>query len=132
MATAFKVDVLSPTGALFTGEVERLSTKTVSGEIGVLAGHQPLLGRLAPGNLKLILPGGDEKTFKQFGGYLQVAVDGDVLVLIEQGWDSEESHPEREADIVRIAEARIDTAEAGTSEHTKATTFKRHIDNLLA
>ena len=58
--TPFRTDVLTPTGELFAGEVQQVSTRTVDGEIGILANHQPLLGRLEPSELRLTLPGEGE------------------------------------------------------------------------
>ena len=44
----FPVEVLTPEGQVFAGEVEMLSTRTEVGEIGVLANHTPLLAMLRP------------------------------------------------------------------------------------
>ena len=46
--TPFPVEVLTPEGQVFAGEVEMLSTRTEVGEIGVLANHTPLLAMLQP------------------------------------------------------------------------------------
>ena len=46
--TPFPVEVLTPEGQVFEGEVEMLSTRTEVGEIGVLANHTPLLAMLQP------------------------------------------------------------------------------------
>ena len=45
--TPFPVEVLTPEGQVFEGEVEMLSTRTEVGEIGVLAHHAPVLAMLA-------------------------------------------------------------------------------------
>ena len=51
--TPFPVEVLTPEGKVFEGEVEMLSTRTGEGSIGVLANHAPLLAILEPTELRL-------------------------------------------------------------------------------
>ena len=48
-----RAQVLTPEGEVFDGEVEQLSTRTAVGEIGILANHAPLVGRLVPAELRL-------------------------------------------------------------------------------
>ena len=40
------VEVLTPEGEVFNGEVQQVSTRTEVGEIGILANHAPLLAAL--------------------------------------------------------------------------------------
>ena len=81
--TPFPVEVLTPEGQVFEGEVEMLSTRTEVGEIGVLANHAPLLAMLAPAELRLHLSESDVKRFAQGEGYLQVH-SNHALVLVEE------------------------------------------------
>ena len=46
--TKFEVEVLTPEGEVFNGEVRQVSTRTAGGEIGILANHAPLLAALRP------------------------------------------------------------------------------------
>ena len=50
MAAEHKLDVevLTPEGEVFEGEVQQVSTRTEVGEIGILANHAPLLAALQP------------------------------------------------------------------------------------
>ena len=45
--------VLTPEGEVFSGDLKQLSTRTVVGEVGVLANHVPMLARLVPAELRL-------------------------------------------------------------------------------
>ena len=47
------VEVLTPEGEVFDGEVAQVSTRTAVGEIGILANHAPLLAALRPTELRL-------------------------------------------------------------------------------
>ncbi len=47
------VEVLTPEGEVYSGEVRQVSTRTSVGEIGILANHAPLLAALRPAELRL-------------------------------------------------------------------------------
>jgi F-type H+-transporting ATPase subunit epsilon len=128
----FKADVLSPGGQVFSGEVQQISTRTVSGELGVLRKHQPLLGRLEAGELRLYLPNdGDVKRLVQTGGYVQVAGDGGVLLLVDEAYPVEDyDRAQAEADQQKAAE-RLDAAEEDTEQHRLALAGKKRADALV-
>ena len=128
----FKADVLSPTGEVFSGEVQQISTRTVSGELGILRKHQPLLGRLEAGELRLYLPqDGEVKRLVQTGGYVQVAGDGGVLLLVDEAFPVEEYDRADAEERQRKAEERLEAAEAGTEQHRLALAGKKRADALV-
>ena len=79
----FAVEVLSPDGEVWSGEVEMVSTRTATGSIGVLANHTPLLAILEPTELRLYESEGDPVRFAQAEGYLQVGGNR-ALLLVEE------------------------------------------------
>jgi F-type H+-transporting ATPase subunit epsilon len=105
------VEVLTPEGPVFAGDVEMLSTRTEVGEIGVLANHTPLLAMLQPADLRLHLSENDVKHFAQGEGYLQVH-GNHALVLVEDCFDPERIDRAEQEDRLRKAEAVL--AEAKT------------------
>ena len=68
----FPVEVLTPEGEVFNGEVEMVSTRTTLGQIGILARHAPLLATLEPTELRLYKTETEVVRFAQAEGYLQV------------------------------------------------------------
>ena len=70
--TKFQVEILTPEGAVFDGEVEQISTRTTLGLIGILANHTPVLGTLEPTELRLYKSDTEILRFAQSEGYLQV------------------------------------------------------------
>src|ERR687889_79564 len=82
----FRCEVLTPEGQVFDGEVEMVSTRTVTGSIGVLANHAPLMGILEPTELRLYKSESDVEKFAQGEGYLQDAENS----LRDADEDSEE------------------------------------------
>ena len=63
----FPVEVLTPEGQVYEGEVEMVSTRTAVGSIGVLANHAPLMAMLEPAELKLYESGLGERTVARRG-----------------------------------------------------------------
>jgi F-type H+-transporting ATPase subunit epsilon len=80
--TPFPVEVLTPEGEVFKGEVEQISTKTTLGSIGILAHHEPLLATLEPTELKLYKSDTEILRYETSDGYLQVG-DNRVLILVK-------------------------------------------------
>ena len=86
-----RVEILTPEGHVFEGEVEMLSTRTRTGTIGILAHHAPVMALLEPTELALYDNKQDginanrsnAKRFAQAEGYLQVA-DNHVRVLVDE------------------------------------------------
>ena len=108
--TPFKVEILTPEGAVFDGEVEMLSTRTEVGSIGILAHHTPLLGMLAPTELKLHVSDSETISFAQGEGYIQVA-DNHALVLVEEAFKPEELDVQKLNAEFEEAEAGVEAAE---------------------
>ena len=82
--STFQVEVLTPEGEAFNGEVEMISTRTGIGSIGVLANHQPLLALLEPTELRIYKSESDVERYAQGEGFLQVTHDSHVLVLVDE------------------------------------------------
>jgi F-type H+-transporting ATPase subunit epsilon len=83
----FPVEVLTPEGVVFDEEVEMVATRTSSGSIGILAGHEPVLATLEPTELRLYRSETDVVRFKQGEGYLQFA-ENRALVLVQEATEA--------------------------------------------
>jgi F-type H+-transporting ATPase subunit epsilon len=83
----FPVEVLTPEGVVFDEEVEMVSTRTASGSIGILAGHEPVLATLEPTELRLYRSETDVVRFQQGEGYLQFA-ENRALVLVQEATEA--------------------------------------------
>ncbi|HEX8766912.1 MAG TPA: F0F1 ATP synthase subunit epsilon, partial [Jatrophihabitans sp.] len=89
MANTMQVELVSVERPIWSGEATAVYARTTEGEIGVLAGHAPLLGALAPGWLVRILHAdGVEQRVAVHGGFLSVRADG-VSVLAEMAENAE-------------------------------------------
>jgi F-type H+-transporting ATPase subunit epsilon len=128
--TKFRVEVLTPEGQVFDDEVEQVSTMTAVGSIGILAGHQPLLGMAEPSPLRLYRSETDVVTFAQGEGYIQVA-DGNVLILVEEAVDPSELNAGELRDQIKEADARLAAAPEDSEGYRLATRDKRRWEAFL-
>lgn len=98
MAT-FKCRVVSAREELYAGDVNMLIASGHGGEIGVLAGHTPLITLLKPGPMRLKLADGGEEVIYVSGGVLEVQPH--VVTVLADG-----AERAKDLDEAKIAEAR--------------------------
>ncbi|MBG6214957.1 MAG: F0F1 ATP synthase subunit epsilon [Cryobacterium sp.] len=80
MAKSLSVSVVSAAREVWTGEVTMVVAKTVEGEIGILAGHEPMLAILAVGDVRLTLDDGSKVVARAEDGFL--SVDNDTVTIV--------------------------------------------------
>jgi F-type H+-transporting ATPase subunit epsilon len=108
--TKFKVEILTPEGEVFNDEVEMISTRTTVGEIGILANHAPVLGMLAPTELRVYVTESEVLRFAQSEGYMQVGGNHAMLLVQDlQKPDELDTGTLRE----RLSEAERELEQAG-------------------
>jgi len=76
------VDVVSAEEAIFAGEAKFVSLPGEAGELGILPGHTPLISRIRPGTLKIVLTDNTEEVVFVAGGILEIQ-PGTVTVLAD-------------------------------------------------
>src|SRR4051795_8979111 len=86
------VEVLTPEGEVFTGEVRQVSTRTAVGELGILANHAPLLAALKPTELRLHVSDSETRRYAQAHGWLQV-FGNQARLLLEEAIPPEDLDP---------------------------------------
>lgn len=72
MAMTIHVDIVSAEQEIFSGLAEMVFAPAIMGEVGIAPRHTPLLTQLAPGEVRLKLPDGEEQSFYVSGGILEV------------------------------------------------------------
>jgi F-type H+-transporting ATPase subunit epsilon len=127
MAATFQLEVVAADRVVWSGEATMVITRTIEGEIGVLANHAPLLGVLAPGTVEIRPDDGSPMLAAVDGGFISVA-NNRISILAERAelaadidvaearkeleraqQDSDDS--ERSQQAIAAAEARIAAAE---------------------
>ena len=111
MAT-LQVELVAVERKIWSGEATMVIARTTEGELGVLPGHAPLLGELAPGGVVTIrTDSGDDLTVAAHGGFLSVTEKG-VSILAETAEISSEIDVERAREALRRAGDQGDDPEA--------------------
>ena len=88
--TLMRVDVVSPEAVLWSGEAGFVVARTVDGEIGILAHHEPLMAALATGTVE-IETAEERVRVEVGGGFLQI-IDNTVTVLADQATLATDQH----------------------------------------
>jgi F-type H+-transporting ATPase subunit epsilon len=127
----FPAEVLTPEGEVFSEEVEMLSTVTTVGSIGILAGHEPLLARLEPTELRLYRSETEIVRYAQAEGYLQFA-ENRALVLVEEAIAPQDLDRGTLEQKLSEARAAAERAEDGSEEQARAKRDSRRYEAFLA
>lgn len=70
-----QVNIVTPDGPVYDSEIAMVIAKTVSGDIGILPGHIPLVAPLEISAVKLKLADGSQKAVAVSGGFIEVRPD---------------------------------------------------------
>lgn len=81
MAT-MQVELVAPDRMVWSGEAEMVIARTTDGDIGILAGHEPVLGVLVESPVRIRRSAEDELVAAVHGGFLSVTKER-VSVLAE-------------------------------------------------
>jgi F-type H+-transporting ATPase subunit epsilon len=127
----FPVEVLTPEGEVFNGEVEMVSTRTTLGQIGILARHAPLLATLEPTELRLYKTESEVIRLAQAEGYLQVG-GNHALLLVEEAHALEDLDANDLRERLRIAEEELEQAGEDTERRQVAQRDKRRWERFLS
>lgn len=115
----FPVEVQTPEGLVFEGEVEMVSTRTVTGTLGVRANHQPIMAMLDPTELRLYREENDIVRYAQGEGYLQMAKNH-ALMLVEEAIPVDDLDVGELEDQLADARSRLEGAAEGSAEAERA------------
>lgn len=127
----FPVEVLTPEGEVFSDEVEMVSTRTTIGGIGLLANHEPLLGTLVPGELRLYRSEGEIVSYAAAEGYVQFA-ENKALLLVEEAIAPDAIDREALEHKLADAKAAAERSQDGSEEHARALREARRYEAFLA
>ncbi len=127
MSHTLRVDIVSAEAEIFSGEAQLVVATGEMGELGIAPRHAPLITRLKPGHVDVVLGNGERQQFWVSGGILEVqpqvvtvladtaarAADLDEAAALRAKQDAEEALANR-TDAMEIAEAQAKLAEAIT------------------
>jgi F-type H+-transporting ATPase subunit epsilon len=82
MAETFALELVTPTGIAYRGEVEEVTAWNPIGQFGVLPNHINFITSLVPGVVEIKLPGGAMLYYVVSGGLAEVK-DGKMTILAD-------------------------------------------------
>ena len=125
MAMTMHVDIVSAEGAIHSGTAEMLYAPAEMGEVGIHPRHAPLITKLKPVEVRIILQDCDEQSFFVNGGILEIqphvvtilsdtairAADIDEAAAIEAKTRAESAMTDKKSDL-DYARAKAELIEA--------------------
>ncbi|MEX0914418.1 MAG: F0F1 ATP synthase subunit epsilon [Wenzhouxiangellaceae bacterium] len=125
MASTIQCNIVSAEAEIYSGEASMVVVTGEEGELGIAPRHAPLLTRIKPGQVRVMLPEGGEEFYYVSGGMLEVqphmvtvladtaarAADLDEAAAVKAKEEAERALADRSADM-GMAEAQAQLAEA--------------------
>ena len=87
-----EVDLVAADRKVWSGEARMVSAPAAEGEVGILAGHSPLLAVLRPGTVRITDAAGATQAVRIDSGFLSVDSDH-VTVVVDTADDAAGSAP---------------------------------------
>ncbi len=125
MSQTIRVDIVSAEAEIFSGDATMVVATGELGELGITPRHAPLITRLKPGHVDVILASGERQQFYVSGGMLEVqpqvvtvladtasrAADLDEAAALQARKEAEDALANRTAEM-DVAQAQTKLAEA--------------------
>lgn len=80
MASSLEVDLVDAVGKVWSGKARLVSAPAADGQIGILAGHTPILSVLRDGEVRVQTAEGEQLAWHVDGGFL--SVDSDTVTVV--------------------------------------------------
>ena len=122
------VSVVTPDGPAYEADVEMVSARAQSGELGILPGHIPLVAPLQIGAVRL-KKGSSTELVAVSGGFLEVRPDK-VTILAQAAEKAEEIDVERANEAKQRAEQRLQGKQDDVDFKRAELSLKRAINRI--
>lgn len=101
----FNLEIVTPLKTAYKESVNMIIVRTVTGDMGILPKHAPLVTELAVGEM-VIKKDGEEKKYFISGGFMEVSKEK-VIILADKALKAEDINVEEEIKNKAVMEARI-------------------------
>lgn len=82
----FLLNISSPDGNIFSGQVARITVRGTEGDLAVMAGHVPFITSVRPGDCVVLLEDGSVKQAHTEGGLLTVTKEAVTFLTSALDW----------------------------------------------
>ncbi len=114
MAT-LKLEIVTPEAKTFSGEVSSVVLPGALGEMGILPQHVPLMTKLAPGELRIMRDGVEER-LAVGEGFAEITQDA-VSVLTDMAVNESDIDESAAEEAIKRAEAAMNDDDLGDEDH---------------
>ena len=105
MPETLKFEIITPEGAVYSGDVEMVTLPGIMGQMGVYPHHVPLITQMVPGEL-IVQKDGHDSFIAAGGGLIEVTGDS-VSVLTDLAVAADRIDEAKAEEARRRAEARL-------------------------
>jgi F-type H+-transporting ATPase subunit epsilon len=123
---ALHLDFVAPESVLFSGDVDQVDLPGAEGDMGILAGHAPLVTTLRPG-IVTIYRGGAREPVVVTGGFAEVGPAG-LTVLADRAVARQDFDTTTLASEIKDAEEDV----ADSTNEAQRDKLARHLEQLKA
>ena len=123
------VNIVTPDGPVYDSEVTMVIAKTTSGEIGVLAGHIPMVAPLAIGAVKLKKEDGSTELVAVSGGFIEVRPEK-ISILAPSAEVATDINLTRAKEALTRAEGRIQKKQDNIDFQRAELALKRALNRI--
>jgi F-type H+-transporting ATPase subunit epsilon len=128
MASTYNLDLVTPERVMLSEQVISTIAPGSEGELGILAGHAPLMTELRPGEVRITLADGRTTSHVVIsGGFMEVTPDRTTILADFAERSDEIDYTRAEVDLV-AARQMLAEAEAGTTQATQAKQAVAHAE----
>jgi len=124
MAKTLSVDIVSPKGSLFQGDVQSIQAPGLQGTFQVLYNHAPMIAALAVGPMTIVTSSGERVVFATSGGFLEV-IKNKVTVLAETAEPASDIDVERAQAAEQRAIERLKASGSGAERERANAALER-------
>ena len=112
-SSSLRLELVAPAGPVFEGDVEMVVIPAVTGELGILTRHAPMVVQLAIGRLRALTADGTWLVFAVAEGFVKVQFNK-VIVLADAAEEASQIDTERAEEAIDRATERLDMYHSGT------------------
>lgn len=106
MALTMHLDIVSAEQEIYSGKVNMVVAPAEEGDIGIIPRHSPLITRLKPGEVKVVIDDDEDQFFYVSGGILEIQPHV-VTVLSDTAMRAKDLDEERVLEMKRQAESAL-------------------------
>ncbi|MCF2626411.1 ATP synthase F1 subunit epsilon [Fusobacterium perfoetens] len=102
----FRLEIVTPSGKIYSNDVEFVLVRTTEGDMGILANHSPFVAGLAVGEMIVREEKGKEIPYYVSGGFLEIN-SNKVIVLVDEAMLASEIDLENARKEAAFAEEKL-------------------------